>query len=376
MRDRWWKPLFFISLAVACLLFNVRLHKYHLHNMWQMSDGGTFYVGAKLVGTPDLYSIEQNMAAHRTMASSPPNDGLIYCRLPHIAWLWQPLAALPFTDAMAAWRVLLVLALIASLWVYPADRRTAVLAIVCFPPAVHAVVFGQDLPLLLLAAAGAFRLLRGGHDVAAGLLFSLCASKWHLLYLTPIALLLHRRYRFLGGLTAGVAAQLALSFAVQGAAWPRDYWAVLTMPKMNKYPAMMPNLIGVMSWHPAANLLAAGAGLLVIAAVVVLCWRTKRFEFALAACLAAAVITNYHTYEHDHLLTLPFLVMLLEDQWLRWPALYLLSPLAHVFSARWVPLLGPVSLVLPLMLLFGAAALLSWRLPPLGRPRAVPAMAA
>jgi hypothetical protein len=71
----------------------------------------------------------------------------------------------------------------------------------------------QDVTFLLLWAALAVVLVRGGADFAAGLVLALCAQKFHLLVFLPVLIVAARRWRLGAGLVAGSAVLLALSFA-------------------------------------------------------------------------------------------------------------------------------------------------------------------
>ncbi len=345
-----------LLLAVVCIGLNLRVLRQHFHMVTEMSDGGTFYIGSKLLGTPELYNVEGNLQAQAKYTQQVPNPGLIFCRLPYVVWLWKPFAALPFVSAMIIWRLLNLLALVAVVFTFPAPRQLVAVAVAVSIPAMHAILFGQDVPILLLAIALSLALLRSKSDLAAGLALSLCCSKFHFLILSPIAILFNRRFRFMTGLSIGIFLEILVSFAVQGPRWPIDFWRVLTMVNMNTHPGVMPDLLGMFSGSRLATPLTLAADLVVVGLLVIICQREKNFELVLSLSLLCALLVTTHSYAHDCLFALPALLLLGCDTRFRTWAGFLMLPPIYLLVGAWKPSTGPAAFVLPVLALLAAVA--------------------
>ena len=74
--------------------------------------------------------------------------------------------------------------------------------------------------IVLGLSAAAVALDEADRPWLAGLCLALCSIKFHLFVFTPVALLLHRKWRFAAAAALGVALELAASFAVAGWRWP------------------------------------------------------------------------------------------------------------------------------------------------------------
>ena len=179
------------------------------------TDFSAFYAGGKLAGMPQTYSPDAVFAVEdRAMGCHMQN--LIFIKPPFYAVLMWPLAQLPFMTAIVIWRILGLAALGAFLWLWPGDRLVHAAGCVWFLPVATSFNVGQDVAFVLAAATGAYLLLRTGRPFLAGVLFGLCAIKFHLFLLLPL-LIFHRRLwrTALGGLSV-LAVFLAISFAAYG----------------------------------------------------------------------------------------------------------------------------------------------------------------
>jgi len=345
-----------VILVLLCLAVNLRVLRQHFHMVTEMSDGGTFYVGSKLLGTPKLYDVSANLDAQQLYAKQAPNPGLIFCRLPYVVWLWKPLAALPYLSAMIVWRVLGVLALLAAIFVFPAPRQLVAIAVAVSIPAMHALLFGQDVPFLLLFIAVSLALVRAKKDGWAGLVLSLCGSKFHFLILSPIAILIHRRFRFMTGLLLGLLIEILISFVVQGHRWPIDFWRVLTMANMNTHPGVMPDLLGLFAGTRFAVPLTILSDVIVLGLLVIICRRQKNFQLALTMSILCALLVTTHSYAHDCLVVLPALLLLSADVRYRAWAGFLILPPIYLLVGAWKPIIGPAAFVVPMLALLAVLA--------------------
>lgn len=266
------------------------------------TDFSAFYAGGKLAGTPQTYSPEAVFAAQDRAMGCHMQD-LIFIKPPFYAVLMWPLAQLPFMTAIALWRILGLAAMGAFLWLWPGDRLVHAAGCVWFLPVATSFNMGQDVALVLAAATGAYLLLRTGRPFVAGVLFGLCAIKFHLLLLLPL-LILHRRLwrTALGGL-AVAAVFLGISFAAYGPGWPGLYGAALKDPRMNPAPYNMVNLNGLFHYR-------TGWAIPCAVLVALVCWRliaAGKLELAVAAILAGGTLIAPHNTISDGVLFLPLL---------------------------------------------------------------------
>jgi len=285
------------------------------------TDFAAFYGGARLAGTPLTYSPEAVFAAQER-AIGCHADYLVFIKPPFYAMLLWPLAQLPFETAIAIWRVLILLAFAVFVWLWPGNRLAHAAGCVWFLPAATSYNVGQDVAFVLAFTAIACVLARAGRPFLSGLLFGLCAIKFHLLVLLPLWIVHRRLWRVaLGGAAVGVVF-LALCFAGYGMAWPRLYWTALQDPRTHPYPWNLANLAGLFRsewWIPCA------------VPVVFLCWyliQTGKLELALAAALAGGTLLVPHNTVSDGVLFLPLLFWSRQSplSWVRATATFTLTP--------------------------------------------------
>ncbi len=106
-----------------------------------------------------------------------------------------------------------------------------------------------------------------GRDFAAGVAFSLCAIKPHLLLLLPLLLFLHRRHAVAVGLAVGATVILIVSTVAAGPQWPIEFIELISSDKTHPRIANMPNLNGLLLGLPYDTVLLVVASI----GVVVLC---------------------------------------------------------------------------------------------------------
>ena len=151
-------------------------------------------------------------------------------------------------------------------------------------PLISNIVNGQDVTLLLGICTLSLVLARKDQDFLAGLVFTLCAIKFHLFIFTPIAMLAHRRWKMFGGGVAG--AVLLFLLGLLGGGWTvfMSLVALLSKPENHPYPELMPNLRGMvhaLTGGPSQPI-AITLALVVAAAVVFLIIKADSYEKAFA----------------------------------------------------------------------------------------------
>ena len=228
-----------------------------------------------------------------------------YIRLPfHAALLW-PLSRLPYPAAYLIWQAASLGAVVGFILLWRQPNVASTLLMTCISvPVLHVWLKGQDVTFLLLAIAAAHRLHLKGWRFTAGLVFSLCAAKFHLFLLTPILIVGRRDWDFGKGLLSGGAALAAVSFAVAGWRWPVQFVESALNPKFSPGLSAMPNLHGALSELPASGALEMAASVSVALAV----WFTARngsFSIAFVASLVGGLLLSQHSYLLDTAVVLP-----------------------------------------------------------------------
>jgi len=306
------------------------------------------YPGGRLAGGSGVYDPVQSAAVQR-QAVGYANPHLLFCRPPYYAALMWPLARLPYFPAYLVFQAFMLAAAALFIRMWPAMAWQTRLAATCWSlPLAAALAIAQDVAALLAVLAVALRLLNQRRDFAAGLVFSLCAIKFHLFLLVPVWILARQLWRFAGGLAAGGAGLAILSLAAAGSGGFRTFVRTASSPIVNPGLAVMPNLNGL--FHGNGSLELAGA--LAVAALVWLGARRGSQAWALGATLVGSLLTSHHAYIADCALLLPALLTMASEADRVWPrslALFLMAPVVYIGmlagpSAIWVTRLSLVAL--------------------------------
>jgi Glycosyltransferase family 87 len=264
-----------------------------------------FYVSGQLVLQGKLYNTQAFRLAQTALSGHVIPSFIASSRPPFFAAAFVPFARLPYRVAWVIWVGLLVGATIGFVCLWP-DRRAAILA-VCWSGGLSAsLANGQDLPLILLWVAIALRIWKR-HPFLAGLLFSLCATKFHLFVFVPLLLWRHKLWR---GFLVGAVGLLAISFIAAGLDWPQQYLAILSQSAIHPDIEHMPNFHGFFIQWPHASIWELSASCVVAIVVFVVVRRTD-FTDGLAVILLAGLLVSHHAYLADCTLLLPALLIAL-----------------------------------------------------------------
>jgi hypothetical protein len=361
MRESW-----VIAIAsVVALTFMASLAWWQRHRILSgENDFVQLYTAARLSGTLALYDAEAVRQEQLEFLGGTA-EAWRYTRLPYYAALLRPLGQLTYPQAYLLWQVLSLAALAGFVLLWQPTPVRITFLFTCFSlPAAVTWMNGQDLTFVLLALAASVLWRRQGRPFTAGLIFSLCAAKFHLFVLTPLLLLSPKNRRWGAGAAAGGLALLLLSFAVGGLGWPAAYLRVLTDPAIHPGITQMPNLNGLLGrWGAPASvewLLMA-----VVAALVAFIARRAPFEYALAAALTGGLLLSYHAYLADCALLLPAALIVLAQTAspaLRLLAVVLLTPVTGFLLLMNTPEGGTV-MPLAMLALVGLMGVEVWRLP-------------
>jgi hypothetical protein len=303
-----WKSRRRVLLAAVCsaVLWAIVLQAVKLDRFFAgANDFAQLYAGATLIGTPELYVPEANQKVHReTVGYVIPS--VYYSRLPFYAWMLRSLAGLPYRAAYWTFQAVSVACLGWFLWVFVKDRLDVALFAFLYPPLVFTPLNGQDVSIVLALASAGYLLMERDRPFTAGLLWSLCAIKPHLVLLLPLVLVTHRKWRALAGGVAGGAALAALSFVAQGPGWITEYLGLLARDELHPSPELMPNLTAIGAAFPAlaTKPLAVAASLAAAALAGLAFARSARWSTAFALCIPASLLLSVHAYAQDALLLL------------------------------------------------------------------------
>ena len=321
------------------------------------SDFLSFYAGAKLAGSPHLYSVQRVNAIQANYARKP-EEVRAYIRLPYYAALLWPLGRLPYRKALVIWELINIAALAGFILFW--SPRAINFPLACFYfPTWQGLMGGQDVPLVLLCfSASAFLLLRK-RDVAAGLVMALCAAKFHIFLLLPLVIVARRLWRFGFGFATGSAVLLAACFAVGGRDWPARYYELIQInERAQASQRHMPNLNGLFHAWPYATLWVA----LFSVAVLVGTWYVARrvsLRDAMAFMLCGGLLVSLHAFIYDFCFLLPFFLLLAARR-----SFGQVLFLSSAVGAASLTLLAPsISFLAPLatLSLFGAAVYEAYR---------------
>ena len=298
-----------VLLCVLGVLVNALVFGSALVLTWHgVTDFVCYYAGTKLAGSPDLYN-PQRVLEVEAQTSGHASPSRPYTHLPYYALLTWPLGKLSYLHAFYVWEGLSVAATFLFAWLWPiGDRRLVVLACCWSLPLFAALAQAQDLPFLLAVIAIAVWLLRKGNPFAAGLVFTLCAAKFHIFLLVPFWIVTHRLWRFGQGIALGGAVLVALCFAGGGIGWPSRYLAVISNSNTNHAVEVMPNLNGLFWDMPHAAALEILSALCV-AALAVWSFRRMNVEYGLAMTIAAGLLIAHHGFVADCALLLPCILI-------------------------------------------------------------------
>jgi len=213
-------------------------------------DLAQFYFGGRLVAagqSADLYNPEAYVPLERELAEigKPISPFHFYNRPAFGALPWAVISSLPYpaVEKLAVFGNLLGILLLT--WKLPnwfPSLRSFRPWLLCYPPFIWSVQFGQDTIFITWAVAYSIVLMRMGSERRAGLLLALCLVKPHLLWLMPFALFFCKRrtaaYWFLGG---GLFLGL-VSFLLVGTSGVAEWHALLSAKTTDSDPETMATL--------------------------------------------------------------------------------------------------------------------------------------
>jgi alpha-1,2-mannosyltransferase len=283
----------------------------------------SFWGAAKLAvaGTPELaYDLASLHAVQVKAAAFDPNTGMPFAYAPAFLLPVLPLAALPYSIAMAVWSLatLGIYALVARRFASGSQWLT-----IAFPPVFAIAAIGQNGFLTAALFLGGLALLERGKRFAAGLVLGCLIVKPQLALMLPFAMLASREWRVIAGAMVSAPTVLLIGLITFGpetsAAWIRQ------MPLFVEIAQD-----GLVGWHKLVSVYAAGrqAGLpeqvafalhcamaVIAAALVVRVWYPDgQFATKAAVLGAATMLASPYVYLYDALVLIPAFVWLVQRQ--------------------------------------------------------------
>ena len=159
------------------------------------------YLAAARVGIVQGWShiYDQGLVATEQVSLAPMQPTQPFLSPPPVAWAVAALAALPLESAYVIWAILTMGAVVAAVaWSAGTGSSGRVLATAFVVGTVwilQADYLGQVVLVVAAAVLVAWRLLREGHDVTAGLVLVLVGLKPNTVFLVPLCLLASARFR-------------------------------------------------------------------------------------------------------------------------------------------------------------------------------------
>lgn len=179
-----------------------------------------------------LYDLDRQAQAQRELFSDMPSDPQsLFVSPPFVAYVYTPLALLPYTLSAFIWLILSVALVCLSLrllWpILPNVHRHGVGLIVLLlfasEPMIELLGSGQDAALSLFVLTTGLRLLLSGREGLAGAVLGFGLFKPQIFAFMPIFFLVTRRWRALAAWLAVAAALVGISFVTVGLEGAQGY---------------------------------------------------------------------------------------------------------------------------------------------------------
>jgi len=197
-------------------------------------DFGVFYVAG--LTRQRLYDADYVMSVRQQLPGAVGQQPYMpYLNPPFFALVMAPFAMLPFSLALALWRLSGVL----MAWVsfYLMGKMTVLkrwpayfLIMIVSASSIWAMGLAQNSYLQFFIMVVGIYLLDRQRDTEAGLCLSLMLFKPHVGMLLPVALVVMRRWRAVRAWLGGAVGLYLLSAIVSGPAWPLEYIRLISSP--------------------------------------------------------------------------------------------------------------------------------------------------
>ena len=329
-----WAKFALLAGALASLFFMLRFVVAHpvgtLDFVNLYSAGAIVHQGS----SARLYDLGLQQELQKRL--DPTGEFLPYIHPPFVAWVFAPLAYLPYADAYLVWGAfnLALLALIFYLLRFTPVRLDGdarlVWLVVCLPPVAGTIVLGQDSLVVALAFLLAYLALVRRRNFLAGLALGVGLGRFEIMLPLAFVFLLRRRWRVIAGFATASALAVLASAAVVGWEGLANYAKVLVA--LGRAREGVGKVVDVAAMPSLRGALAAFSGnsippellfsLSVLGSLALLIWAAWEFrsigkpgspafdlQFSFAAI--AALLASYHLFAHELtlLILLAFLIL-------------------------------------------------------------------
>ena len=306
-----------------------------------------------------MHDVDVQLARERKFV--PSTDVLRpFVRPSFYALLLAPLALIPFKTAFWIW-IAAQSALLIACWAWGFRRfgPNALVFAAFSLPGPLGVASGQDCVILLALFILAWELTDRANPATGGAVLALMLIKFHLILLWPVALLLQRRWKMLGGFCAVALGEACVSLALGGTQGARTYLALLQNKNLDRLSPSKELMICFQGLTANLGIESPAWTVVIIAAIFLL------FVFAVykaplwkmfAVTAVASLLVAPHVYGYDAtLLLLPLLLTIFYSQLAsaKIAATLLCTPLPFGFALAGRPyaIVASGSLVIFLLLL-------------------------
>jgi hypothetical protein len=227
-----------------------------------------------------------------------------YVRPSIFSFLLRPIAALPYFPALWLWLGAGLIAYFGSVALIIRKFRLPgflLPAYACFFPAIVGIIGGADASFLLLGFVLVLLSLEQKRDGLAAVALTACLCKFNLLFLIPVMLVLHRRYRAL--MMFGIGAVSVAIASVFLTPLGEYVTALIEAPQKTAgfYPVGLRGFSSAIGQPWCYPVLAA-------ATLVLCCWLMARLPLSEAFCIAltgSLLVSPYICWYDSTLLALP-----------------------------------------------------------------------
>lgn len=249
-------------------------------------------------------------ARQTLLASFGASESLLYVP-PPVLFVFSWLRYFEYPQARFLWMFLSVVSLGVCVLLLARNTRLSPIgwiAIVFFPPSLHALMLGQISPLPLLAFV-AFACMRSRNPFCAGMLLALTSLRMQLFVPLYFCLLFERRWRLLlGGLAAGVVLLWAMPLLIEPNIYGLYYSAMRRLPLDWQNPVLGAFLQEWINPSDAAwRFLPQSVG---IPAMLLVLYAVKRPPDYERLILPLCLVVSPYAWSYDFVFLLPGLAML------------------------------------------------------------------
>jgi hypothetical protein len=305
----------------------------------------------------DLYGMAAQSALVERLV--PQAGQMLFVPLygPQVSLLFAPLAALPYTVALAVWlggNALLYGLCCYAIWKTCSSLRSdgwlVFLLALAYPAFFHLMAWGQTSALALACFTAAYLALRSGHKFSAGLVIGCLMVKPQLGLAAAFVFVAAGEWKVVSGAVLSAAAQLSIGWAYYGTSVMRKYFDRLAHVR-DVMPQLEPRLYQthslrafwtmVLPWSQVAFWMYLASAVIVLW-IALSSWKSPAaLNLRFSVLLLATVLVSPHLTVYDLVILAP--VFLLLADWMRGKPSYApwLGPL--LYACYILPLLGPLA---------------------------------